>query len=260
MTDEKRTLKGGPETASRRSRKRQPKQHPYSFSEARGRLSPMLEQTVEHLSRLPDKACPDDTAVVGLTLHPEYIAKSYFPGALLRDRKVEVVGSIPVDITPEKRSRGRPPEKMRSTQLFARATREVFKSWCDALPDWQPDSQTLKDNLRALESISALEPRLNIRGEFERGEVIEMELVLHVLGFENAKLLKLFSQYLESIGLDDALRDHYETPELCYCGVGAPVERAGDIARFSAVRVLRTMPRLRKLEPPVGILRQVPFE
>ncbi|WP_206529282.1 hypothetical protein, partial [Mesorhizobium sp. M7A.F.Ca.CA.004.06.1.1] len=39
------------------------KQAPYTFAEARERLTPMLAATVEALNELPEAACPDGQAV-----------------------------------------------------------------------------------------------------------------------------------------------------------------------------------------------------
>ena len=69
-----------------------PKLAPYTFDEARGRLTPMLGRAVRALDELPDDACPRDQAVLSITLNPEYIAKSYFPMELLRDVGMDVVG------------------------------------------------------------------------------------------------------------------------------------------------------------------------
>lgn len=105
-----------------------PKDAPYSFGEARRRLTPMISETVQKIENLPDDACPNDRAIISLTLNPEYIAKSYFPFELMRDVGMEVVGSRPARVKPEKRSRNRPPVETISTQLFARATRSALRS------------------------------------------------------------------------------------------------------------------------------------
>ena len=41
---------------------------PYTFQEAKKRLTPMLNRTVRDVDRLPDDAYPNDEAVVSLTL------------------------------------------------------------------------------------------------------------------------------------------------------------------------------------------------
>ena len=56
-----------------------PKRLPYSVPEARSRLAPLAVAAATELSRLPQLACPRDEAVAIITLHPQFIAKSYYP-------------------------------------------------------------------------------------------------------------------------------------------------------------------------------------
>ena len=110
-----------------------PKQAPYTFSEARTRLTPMLGQAVKEVDALPADACPRDQVVLSLTLNPEYIAKSYFPAELLRDVGVEVVGSRPKKVKPEKRSvRRRAPSSGRCciAQRRRPTTGQMCFRWC----------------------------------------------------------------------------------------------------------------------------------
>src|SRR5579872_1846180 len=78
------------------------KKHPYTFDEAQTRLKKMLHNVVASLDALPDIACPNDYAIATITLHPSYIAKSYFPAELLRAAGLETVGSRPRQVKPEK--------------------------------------------------------------------------------------------------------------------------------------------------------------
>ena len=55
------------------------KADPYQFIEARDRLSPRIKSVVHKLDNLPDLACPHNECVATVTLHPAYIAKSFFP-------------------------------------------------------------------------------------------------------------------------------------------------------------------------------------
>jgi len=81
----------------------------YSYSEALRKLEPMVERTTASIEQLPAKACPSDFAVAKLTLHPAYIAKSYFPTSLLRASELVSVGSRNTFITPAKwRKKGGP--------------------------------------------------------------------------------------------------------------------------------------------------------
>lgn len=52
---------------------------PYTFEEARDRLIPQFEAAYSSIEMLPEAACPGDLTTEVLTLHPEFIAPSYFP-------------------------------------------------------------------------------------------------------------------------------------------------------------------------------------
>ena len=71
------------------------KPSPYSEEEARERLRPQVQRAARAANQLPSAACPNDRVVSVITLHPSFIAKSYFPGHLLRDVGFEPLGSRP---------------------------------------------------------------------------------------------------------------------------------------------------------------------
>ena len=74
----------------------------YTFGEAVFRLRPMVQGAVETLEALPANACPRDEAVGVVTLHPQWMAKSYHPQQLLNEFELRQVGSRPVLVQPEK--------------------------------------------------------------------------------------------------------------------------------------------------------------
>src|SRR3546814_33957 len=94
------------------------KAHPYSLNEVKGWLIPELQESNAYFSALTAHEAPNDVAVVKLTLHPAYIAKSYFPRALLGQTGLVAVGSKTVRITPRRRSSTRMPESVDTTQLL----------------------------------------------------------------------------------------------------------------------------------------------
>ena len=79
-----------------------PKKHPYTFTEARRRLAPKVKDTAKALDELPDEVCPRDQAVALVTLHPTYLAKSYYPAELLHTYGLETIGSRAREVTPKK--------------------------------------------------------------------------------------------------------------------------------------------------------------
>src|SRR4051794_5589400 len=75
---------------------------PYEFAQARDRLAPQFATAAVEFASLPAPACPDNYAVGLVTIHPEYIAKSYFPATFLREARMEAIGSRPAKVKPEK--------------------------------------------------------------------------------------------------------------------------------------------------------------
>lgn len=228
-----------------------PKQAPYTFGEAKSRLAPMLGQAVKAVDSLPDDACPGDQAVLSLTLNPEYIAKSYFPTELLRDVGIEVVGSRPKKVTPEKRSRGRVPEETLTTQLFALGSRSVLRTWNENLPRWSETRQSASE-LMTIEEISAPASREKIKGTLPKEGMLPMEIVLHAGELESeVDKLREFGRFLEGRDLPHEFGRRFYAQGLCFLELDAPAERAEEIATFSTVRALRRMPELRVLRPTI---------
>ena len=232
-----------------------PKQHPYTFLEARTRLTPMLDDVVVRIDQLPQSACPDDQAVAAITLNPEYIAKSYFPDTLFKRLNLELVGSRPRRITPQKRSRGRHPEESITTQLFVRGSRSSFRGWRSSLPDWSANIPGATD-LVTIEAVSAPTIRDKIKGELPRTGETVLEVVLHAhakLG--ESDILPRFRDYLMTIGVDREISYRFYAGGLCFVELGTSVEFAETIATFTPVRALRQMPRLRMMRPNVHASR-----
>lgn len=228
-----------------------PKEAPYTFAQARRRLTPMLGQAVEQLDSLPEDACPRDQAVLALTLNPEYIAKSYFPLELLRDVGVEVIGSRPRRIKPEKRSRGRPPEETLTTQLFARGSRGALRAWSESLPKWSEGRRGAND-LVSIEEISAPSVSEKIKGSIPDEGSFPLEVVLHAGELEaEVNLLEDFARFLEARGVSRDFGRRFYAQGLCFLELDAPSDRAREIATFSTVRALRRMPELRLLRPTI---------
>lgn len=228
-----------------------PKQAPYTFGEARTRLTPMLTTAVGSLDELPDDACPHDEAILSLTLNPEYIAKSYFPMELLRDVGMDVVGSRPRKVTPQKRSRDRVPSETVTTELFARGSRSAFRRWSESLPNWSSTRRSAEE-LVSIEEISAPNPRAKIKGGLPDEGTLAMEVVLHANGIEGEiELLDAFGRFLEARGISRDFGRRFYARGLCFIEIDGPSEQAEEIATFSSVRALRRMPDLRVLRPTV---------
>lgn len=225
------------------------KRAPYTFSEARSRLAPMVVEAFTKISELPLEACPDDHAVISLTLNPEYIAKSYFPLELLRDVGMDVVGSRPRKTKPGKRSGNRETIETITTELFAKGTRSAIQAWSKSLPNWRADRRSANE-LISIEEVAAPIPHDKIKGRLPEEGRFALETVLHASELEaQTHMLKAFETYLESRGIKAEFGRRFFAKGLCFLEIDAPVERADEIVAFTNVRALRQMPDLRVFRP-----------
>ncbi|RJF85288.1 peptidase S8 and S53, subtilisin, kexin, sedolisin [Azospirillum cavernae] len=226
------------------------KQAPYTFFQAQSRLTPMLSAAVRSLDALPEKACPHDHAVMRMTLHPEYIAKSYFPGKLLTAVGLRAVGSRPRRILPAARSKGREPEEALTTELFVAGSRRAFRDWSTSIPDWWAGSSGA-DELTAIEQLSAPEPAEKLKSITSESEEIVFEVALHGGGsMVDSFVLEGFVDYVHGLGFKPDLDHRITSSGVSFVPVSASRKQAEYLAAYSFVRAVREMPKLRLLRPP----------
>ena len=212
----------------------------------------MVTEAARNIANLPLEACPQDQAVISLTLHPEYIAKSYFPEVLLQDVGMDVVGSRPRYTMPQKHSRSGSAVETVTTELFAKGARSAIRAWSESLPQWQADHRSAND-LISIENVSAPNPHDKIKGALPNLGRIALEIVLHVSELEaQTYMLQAFTAYLVGRDIPPNFGRRFFAKGLCFLELDAPGVRANDIAAFTAVRAIRQMPALRVLRPIVN--------
>ncbi|TXF77790.1 S8 family peptidase [Chryseobacterium sp.] len=231
-----------------------PKEFPYTFTESKNRLIPMLNEAVVKMNELPAEACPNDYAVAMITLNPEFIAKSYFPTDLLRSIGLESIGSRTKQIVPSKKSKGRKPEKAGTTELFVCGTRGSFNKWLNEFPNWKEGNNAL-DQIVEIEEISFPEAKAKIKGNLSKEGKTVFEVVLHMNeSLAEAVHLRNFKNYLLALGVDVNFDRRFYAGGLCFLQVTASPDMAENISRFTLIRTIRKMPELRLLKP---IIRSV---
>src|SRR6266850_2214273 len=124
------------------------KRHPYTFNEARQRLTPQLRKAVKDIEQLPAAACPNDESIAAVTLHPAYLAKTFFPAGLLRSVGLESIGSRSRHLVPEKGAKfskqkegtairkEAEPIPSATADLFVAGSRRTFHRWAESLAEW----------------------------------------------------------------------------------------------------------------------------
>lgn len=238
------------------------KRAPYTFSEARARLAPRVQSVARELLQLPRKACPHDEVVAGITLHPAYLAKSFFPTGLLQTVRLEAVGSKPLRMRPEKGAK--PPNKRVAqplsitAEIFVAGRRGDFRDWAASIRNWHERFEGAAELVR-VEDIRAIEPDERIRPMRSRSDNPLLEVVLHR---SDDYVLEGFRDYLKEMDVDVDLDDRIMVQGLCFLPVRVPTRLHNSMAQFSFLRVAREMPQLRQLRPmawPRGLRSAPPF-
>lgn len=229
------------------------KANPYDFREARERLAPRIKNVAREIERLPALACPQDECVAAVTLHPAYIAKSFFPLGLLRSVGLEPVGSKPRQVVPEKGAKKPTPEQKKkhiqpaspTADLFVVGKRQAFRRWADSVSQWKESGDSAAELVR-LEDVRFVAPSERIKPMRSDDATPLLEVVLHR---SDAHVLEGFRKYMKSLTVEVELDDRIEVQGLCFLPVRVPRAVHQDMARFGFLRVAREMPQLRELRP-----------
>ncbi len=224
------------------------KAHPYSLAEAKAHLLPQIVQSSLEMRQLPDAACPSDYAVAKLNLHPAYIAKSFFPGALLRQAGLASIGSRTIKVTPRRELRKTAPETSESSQLFVAGTRAAFERLPGVIAQLTDGSREAIQ-FAEIEDLSAMVAVDRLRGTPDSKEHV-FEAGLHLIPDQDVESLQhTFSRYARSCGfvIDEDLV--FPVGKMLFVAATGDADGLANLARFSMLRVVRPMPRLRGHRP-----------
>jgi hypothetical protein len=227
-----------------------PKKHPYSFLEARRRLAPKIAETARKLDDLPDAVCPGDQAVALVTLHPTYLAKSYYPAELLATYGLETIGSRAREVSPVKWTKKKPPESAVTSELFVAGPRSRFRRLASNIEGFEK-TQSGADDLIKIEDFRAQPASEKLKPLRSADKEPLLEVILHAQPVnEDAYILEGFEAYLETLGIDINLDDRRFFAEgLCFLPLRVPRDVAGEVVKYSFLRLAREMPRLRQFRP-----------
>ena len=222
---------------------------PYTFAQARARVLPMVKSATEAMDSLPLVACPHNEAVGALTLNPEYIAKSYFPGDLLRNVGMRLVGSRGRTIVPERRSRSRKPTETLTTELFVAGRRLDFRQWCQTLPGWS-DLTRGSQELAAIERFEVVSSTDKVKRIDSTDDELVFDIFLNAKVFrKDAYIIDSFKEFLTAHNLKINFDRRFYAGGLCFVALASPRTKVVDVAQFSFLRVVREMPHLRVPQP-----------
>lgn len=157
-----------------------PPAYPYTILDAQQRLTPMAESLYSAVNKLPANAKPAGRAIAAITMHPQFVARSYFPNRILQTFNAKVVGSRRVSITPDRWGRKNPPPDGRgnASRLYVAASTGAMAKWPSYI---QTADKGSLEELRRLEDIHAPSITTKLKQGFvNRSEEPDIyEAVLH---------------------------------------------------------------------------------
>jgi hypothetical protein len=232
------------------------KAFPYTFVESLKRLIPEFTSASKEVDKLSGKECPMDYAVETFTLHPSFIARSYYPSALFQALEVTPIGSRSIVVCPEKSTRKTGPKERETSQLFVAGKRKILRAIPDIILRFDPDSQEAEDVMK-LECIGVYDPVLHSVNELNEDSVQSyFEIALQLPPEDADIILASFFSYAKELSVD-CFQDHsFQSGNLKFMPIMGSKENVLKLAKFTFVRVIRVMPQLREL--PMPLVRMMP--
>ncbi|EKC7925669.1 S8 family peptidase, partial [Escherichia coli] len=192
--------------------------------------------------------CPYDYAVAKLTLNPSYIARSFFPAKMLKSTGLTSIGSRTVKITPQSWKRKVTVSEVTTTQMFVAGKRESFKE----LPHWVSGLKEFSDeaiDFARIERFDAYLPEERIITIGEQDSSY-FEVGVHLLPDNEQDLVQQqFVQFASNLNIKVHTSLAFTAGTLWFVPIQADRITISKLAKFTFVRVIRPVPRLRGIRP-----------
>jgi len=228
-------------------RRKPGKKEAYTLPEAVSRLSPQFATTASELDQLPSEACPADMGVARLLMNPGYIARSYFPVAMLQQVGLQSIGSRTVKVTPEKWTKKGAPRNCSTTELFVTGKRSSFRrlnSWAKQLVATDDEAIDLArvERFTAFSALEKVVAYATVRDSY-------FEVGLQLPAEERTVIQSGFVSYAEKLGLKIYSDLSFGAGNLLFVPVRGEKAAIDRLAAFSFVRIIRPVPKLRAMRP-----------
>ncbi|WP_019601220.1 S8 family peptidase [Teredinibacter turnerae] len=225
--------------------------HPYDFSQAQKRITPKIMSALSLADKLPPKATPNGKIVTSLTLHPSYLAKSFFPDKLLKDYNLKNIGSKEVFIEPEvKVSKEQKKGKISSSLYFISGKKENFLRLLNDVQSGTINEDARNDFVK-IEDFAVVKEGEKINSNDAGSEHDACyEIVLHA-SQDDHDVVSSFYDYLAEIGAHIFLEKTRSINGLTFCFVRIKPSEIAKLVKFVFVRIVRPLPNI-KLSDRIG--------
>ncbi len=226
-----------------------PKNKPYTYDENAPIIMRDLQSVLRSMDALPDEVMPNGEAIAKITLHPAFLAKSYFPVLLFKKFSLHSVGSKAVKVKPRKiiDGRGKPKNEFSSACIYVSGKVKGFLALYNALQDSRLNKGEKKEII-TFEKIAFFDSNDKIKTIDSSEKTRKLEVALHTPESNN-DVLRSFIKYATSCGAKINENKIINMNGLTFMPIVANANEAKKVAEFSFLRAIRDLPSLRINNP-----------
>ncbi|ENN6804355.1 S8 family peptidase [Enterobacter ludwigii] len=226
-----------------------PKNKPYTYEENAPVIMRELQGVLKSMDALPDAVMPNGEAVAKITLHPAFLAKSYFPVLLFKKFALHSVGSKSVKVKPRKivGGRGKHKDEFSSACIYVSGKVKNFLALYNALNGDRLNKGEKKEII-TFEAISFFDSDDKIKTIEPSQKTRKLEVALHTPE-SNKDVLRSFINYALSCGATINENKIINMNGLTFMPIIANAHEAAMVAEFSFLRAIRDLPSLRINNP-----------
>lgn len=229
-----------------------PKKLPYTFEEAKDRLTFQIEGIIKKILEMPESTKPNNETVIAVTLHPRYVSRTDHPSKFLEQQSLTTVGSKSRYIKPENwGTKEKPPEEPSLTDMYyIKTSIPNLSNLLHNITDLVEDE--INNTICYLESFNFLSSVAKFQGdihELDYKEKVVIECVLHNNFSES--LLPNFFEFLNEVdnNIDYKESKTRSVGSLRFVPIITHPENLEKIGQFGFLRAFRRMPELRPFRP-----------
>lgn len=216
----------------------------YTIDHQRSFFTPVLAVLAESARHQEQRLAPRGEVAAKITIHPEFLAKSYFPASLLRNTGLRLIGSRATDITPRKMVRDKDPKELPTAVLIVAGTAEDYVRASNLLTA-DDTSQVVQQSFNRLERIEPFQPQDRKRGLDLANFDGWAEVVLHA-SLSDQDIRRSFFDLANDLGGEFDRERARTIGGLTFLPVHIPASAAREfvqvVEKFTHLRAIRNMP------------------
>ncbi|WP_228131559.1 S8 family peptidase [Acinetobacter baumannii] len=223
------------------------KKHPYSIEEGRLRFQHNLEEIMWEIENKPTDACANDEVVVKFIQHPSYLAKTYYPRKLFKKFGMKDIGSKSVKISPDSWATRKHPDIAVTSCIYVSGKKTDYQKMLKDVEENNLDQTTL-DFIRTIERVDIFTSEEKIKNLDPTRQINKLEVVIHA-SQEEESILEAFLKYVDKLGGNAEKNKSKFVGGLTFLPVTIEHGLEEELAEFSHLRALRSIPKLRFNKP-----------